>query len=195
MWAASSVRNRLEVVDDIGAGHGQVGGRGDQQPGVVVEGVEDVDVGAVGELPVGGIGLPAFVGLVGLRPDVGALGPLARLGMTNPRRTRIRQIVDAAGRVSSSRPRCQAMVCAPASSPWSLCCLRSPTTRTLNPGCHGRCAMAVETAAAAQPRPRCRSGPAACRPTGARRRSRERPQSRCGHRAGPRSRPAWQATC
>jgi hypothetical protein len=48
---------------------------------VVVEPVEDLCVGAVGQSPVGEVGLPAFVGLFGGEPDVGALGALTWLGL------------------------------------------------------------------------------------------------------------------
>jgi hypothetical protein len=46
---------------------------------VVVEHVADLDIGAIGEGPVGDVGLPAFVGLLGGEPDEGALGSLVRL--------------------------------------------------------------------------------------------------------------------
>ena len=52
---------------------------GQAEPGVVVEPVEDLGVGAVGQRPVGDVGLPALVGLGGLEADVAALGPLVRL--------------------------------------------------------------------------------------------------------------------
>jgi hypothetical protein len=53
-------------------------------PGVVVEEVVDLHAGAVGELPVGGVGLPAFVGQVGAEPGAGALGPFAGLRGDEP---------------------------------------------------------------------------------------------------------------
>jgi hypothetical protein len=46
---------------------------------VIIEPVEDLDVAAVGQGPVGEIGLPAFIGLLGLETDVGAFGPFTRL--------------------------------------------------------------------------------------------------------------------
>jgi hypothetical protein len=45
---------------------------------VIIEPVEDLDVAAVGQGPVGDIGLPAFIGLLGLETDVGAFGPFTR---------------------------------------------------------------------------------------------------------------------
>ena len=42
-----------------------IGGAIQQVSGVVVEPVEDLGVGAIGQGPMGEIGLPAFVGLVG----------------------------------------------------------------------------------------------------------------------------------
>jgi hypothetical protein len=41
--------------------------------------VEDLDVAAIGEGPVGDVGLPALVGLGGFEADVAALGSLVRL--------------------------------------------------------------------------------------------------------------------
>jgi len=55
----------LEGGDDVGAGDRAAWDAAQTQPGVVVEQVEDLHAGAVGELPMGGVGLPAFVGLVG----------------------------------------------------------------------------------------------------------------------------------
>ena len=64
---------------------------------MVIEDVEDLDVGAAGELPMGDVELPALVGLLGLEADVAAFGAFVRLGVTKPRAERIRQIVDTAG--------------------------------------------------------------------------------------------------
>jgi hypothetical protein len=63
---------------------------------VVVFDVEDLDPGAVSELPVGDVGLPAFVGLRSGEPVPGALRPLL-CGVTKPRRVKTRQIVETAG--------------------------------------------------------------------------------------------------
>lgn len=57
-----------------------MGGAGDQEPGVVVEPVEDLDVGAVGQVPVGEVGLPALVGLCGFEASVGGPGSLPWFG-------------------------------------------------------------------------------------------------------------------
>ena len=65
--------------DDVGGLEDQAGGRGGEQPGVVVDDVEDLGASAAGELPVGDVQLPSLVGLVGLEPDVAGLGPLAGL--------------------------------------------------------------------------------------------------------------------
>lgn len=56
-----------EGVGDVGAGDGGSGNAGDGQAGVVVKQVEDFGAGAIGELPVGDVGLPEFVGLVGAK--------------------------------------------------------------------------------------------------------------------------------
>ncbi len=71
-WVARALR---EFGDDDGAGDAVVGGDRDRVAGVVVEPAEDFDVGAVGEPPVGEVGLPAFVGLFGGEADVGRFGP------------------------------------------------------------------------------------------------------------------------
>jgi hypothetical protein len=46
---------------------------------VVVEPVEEFDVGAIGQGPVGEVGLPPFIGLFGLEAAVGAAGPFTWL--------------------------------------------------------------------------------------------------------------------
>jgi hypothetical protein len=51
-----------ERVDHGGTGDGLVGGDAEGVAGVVVEPGEDLGVGAVGEGPVGEVGLPALVG-------------------------------------------------------------------------------------------------------------------------------------
>ena len=83
-WQTVAFEPGLEVVDDIGAGDGSVCARADQEPGVVIEDVEDLDLGVVGEEPVGGVGLPAFVGLVGGEAHVGRLGTFEGLGGDEP---------------------------------------------------------------------------------------------------------------
>jgi hypothetical protein len=45
---------------------------------VVIDPVEDLHVGAIGQPPVGEVGLPALVGLFGGEPDVGGLGAALR---------------------------------------------------------------------------------------------------------------------
>ena len=51
-----------EAVDHVGGLDGHKGIGDQQQPGVVVDAVEDLDAAAVGELPVGGVGLPELIG-------------------------------------------------------------------------------------------------------------------------------------
>ncbi len=55
--------------DDVGGECSAAGVGGDVVPGVIIEDVQDLQVGGVGELPVRGFGLPAFVGLLGGEPD------------------------------------------------------------------------------------------------------------------------------
>ena len=61
---------------------------------VVIDDVEDLDLGAVGELPGGVVELPAVVGPLGGEAARGPLGALAGSSTINPRALRIRQIVD-----------------------------------------------------------------------------------------------------
>jgi hypothetical protein len=58
--------------------------RADQEPGMVIEHVQDLDVGPVGEPPVGGVGLPALVRHRRLEAHERALGSLLRLGAHEP---------------------------------------------------------------------------------------------------------------
>ena len=51
---------------------------------MVVEVVEDLDAGVVGELPVSEVALPHLVGQIGLEADERALGPLLRLWRDQP---------------------------------------------------------------------------------------------------------------
>ena len=73
-----------EDIDDDVAGHRRVDGAAQSEAGVVVEEREDLDVGAVGQGPVGEVGLPALVRQVRLEPQVGALGSLARFRRDQP---------------------------------------------------------------------------------------------------------------
>jgi hypothetical protein len=68
----------LERVQDNRSGDAAVGGDRERVAGVVVEPGQDFGVGRVGEPPVGEVGLPAFVGLVGSQTDVGGLGTFRR---------------------------------------------------------------------------------------------------------------------
>ena len=65
-----------EFGEHYGCGDAFVCGEGDGVAGVVVDPAEDFDVVASGEVPVGEVGLPAFVGLFGGEADVGRFGPL-----------------------------------------------------------------------------------------------------------------------
>jgi hypothetical protein len=70
---------QLEGLDDVGGlGRDERAGR-DQQPRVVIDHVQDLDVAAIGEGPVGGVGLPALVGQLGLEPPPRALRSLVGL--------------------------------------------------------------------------------------------------------------------
>ncbi len=79
------------------AGDRGVCGDAQQVAGVVIEPVEDLHVGAVGQVPMGEVGLPAFVGLCGCEASVGGPWPLAGFGVISPALCRIRLIVDVEG--------------------------------------------------------------------------------------------------
>lgn len=65
--------------DVEGLGH-PPGHRRHAQPGVVVDDVQDLDLGAGGQPHVGHVHLPALVGQLGAEADVGALRALVGLG-------------------------------------------------------------------------------------------------------------------
>ena len=54
---------------------------------MVVDEVHDLDLGPIGEHPVGDVGLPALVRQLSLEPDPGASGALVRLGGDEPSTT------------------------------------------------------------------------------------------------------------
>jgi hypothetical protein len=66
------------------AGDPSIGAAGEQVTGMVIKPVDDLHAGAVSELPVGEVRLPAFVGLVGLEAPIGACGSLLRLRADQP---------------------------------------------------------------------------------------------------------------
>jgi hypothetical protein len=103
---------------------------GEQVAGVVVEPADDLDLAAIGEPPVGEVGLPALVGCRGLEPDPRAARALARLGDDETRRAE--DPADGRGRRGRppSRPRCQAIVTGPASSPRAISSRRRATIRS-----------------------------------------------------------------
>jgi hypothetical protein len=67
------------VVDVAGLEHRE-GVAAEAQPGVIVEDVEDLHVGVIGQRPVSDVQLPAFVGLFGGEADVAAFGAFVWLG-------------------------------------------------------------------------------------------------------------------
>jgi hypothetical protein len=77
---AMSVAGRGERRHDVVADNMRKGGAGQQITGVVIEPVDDLDFAAVGEVPVGEVGLPERVGRGSLKADPGAARALARLG-------------------------------------------------------------------------------------------------------------------
>lgn len=65
---------------DDWAGDAVVCGDAECVSGVVVDEAEDLGVGAVGEVPVGEVGLPGFVGEGRFEADIGGAGTFLRLG-------------------------------------------------------------------------------------------------------------------
>jgi hypothetical protein len=78
--------SRDERGHHVVAGDPPEGGDGEQEAGVVVEPADDLDLGAVGQAPVGEVRLPQLVGCRGLEADPRAPRALARLGRHEPRR-------------------------------------------------------------------------------------------------------------
>ena len=76
--------SRGKAFDHVRGFDGDVGVGDHEQPGVVVEAVEDLDAAAVGELPVGAVGLPELVGQLGLEADERGSRPLVRLRSDQP---------------------------------------------------------------------------------------------------------------
>ena len=70
----------VQVGHDVAGLEDRPGGGAGEQPGVVVDDVEDLGVAAAGERPVGDVGLPQLVGQVRREPVPGRAGPLVRLG-------------------------------------------------------------------------------------------------------------------
>ena len=67
-----------ERVEHGGGGDPEVGSDRQGVTGVIVEPGQDLPVDAGGQPVVGEVGLPHFVGLLGLEADVGRTGPLLR---------------------------------------------------------------------------------------------------------------------
>jgi hypothetical protein len=72
-------RRQCGARHDVGRLEHPQGLGGEEKPGVVVEHVQDLDLGGVCELPVGDVRLPPLVGLIGLETDERALRPLLGL--------------------------------------------------------------------------------------------------------------------
>jgi len=63
-----------ELGQHDGSGDAAMHGDRERVAGVVVDPVEDLHVSAIGQPPVGEVRLPALVGLLGGKPDIGGLG-------------------------------------------------------------------------------------------------------------------------
>lgn len=93
---AVRVGGSQERGDDVVAGDRVVCGAGQQVAGVVIEPVQDLHVGAVGEVPVGEVGLPGLVGLRRFEPDV--RGPRPLLGLRGDQPGGVQDAADRGGR-------------------------------------------------------------------------------------------------
>src|SRR3981081_3936373 len=74
-----ALRGRVEGCQHIGGFDRREGDRGQAEAGMVIEQVQDLDVTAVGQQPVGGVGLPELVGQLGLKAYPRWLGALVWL--------------------------------------------------------------------------------------------------------------------
>jgi hypothetical protein len=74
----------VQVGDDVQSVEHGSGGGADEESGVVIEDVQDLDLAAVREGPVGDVGLPAFVGQVGFEPPPRGARSLVRLRGDEP---------------------------------------------------------------------------------------------------------------
>jgi hypothetical protein len=69
----------MQVSDDVGGLEDAPGSAACQQPGVIVDDAGDLGVTAVGQRPVGDVGLPQLVGQVRGKAVPGRAGPFVRL--------------------------------------------------------------------------------------------------------------------
>jgi hypothetical protein len=58
----------VQAGHDVTGFEDRPGGGGGQQPGVIVDDVEDLRVAAIGQRPVGDVGLPQLVGQLSFKP-------------------------------------------------------------------------------------------------------------------------------
>jgi hypothetical protein len=108
-----------------------VRGDGERVAGVVVDPAQDLHMGSVGEPPLGEVGLPALVGQIGGKADVGTLGRFLGAEVTKPAARRCRMIDGVDALKPWWWPRCQAMVSGPLSSPLLVSFSRSSTIRSM----------------------------------------------------------------
>ena len=102
---------------DVLAGDRGVGGQAQGVAGVVIEPGQDLGVGAVGQGPVGEVGLPALVGQVGLEAQVAAFRAFAGFGGDQPFAGQDPPDRRTDGTCSPLPCRWACRVCGPASSP------------------------------------------------------------------------------
>jgi hypothetical protein len=116
-WSAVLIHHIKEHGDDVIAGDRLMSGAGQQEAGVVIEPVQDLDINAIGQAPVDEVRLPLSFGWAAWNRKYEERGRLRGSGVINPSWCRIRRIVEVEGARSPACSRCQAIVTGPASSP------------------------------------------------------------------------------
>jgi len=81
---AITLSSQEEGLEHVWSPNRSKGNRGETKPRVVVDQVENLDVAAVGQLPVSGVGLPHLIGQFGLKANPGGFRPFLRLGHNQP---------------------------------------------------------------------------------------------------------------
>src|SRR5438094_8737987 len=68
-WSPVLLDRGIEAVECVCGLDGWEGDRGQAEPRVVIDQVEDLDFAGVGQVPLGGVGLPELVGQLSLEAD------------------------------------------------------------------------------------------------------------------------------
>ncbi len=98
---AVALSSQEEGLEHVWSPNCSKGNRGETKPRVVVDLVEDLDVAAVGQLPVSGVGLPHLVGQLGLKAN--PRGPRALLRLRCDQAVRLQDSPDGRPRWRAAR--------------------------------------------------------------------------------------------